>query len=534
MVIKIPSTDTAISRPRTKAIIYVRVSGKKQTTEGDGLESQRLRCMEYASTRGYEVIAVFSDEVSGGGDFMKRPGMVKLLAMLDALYGQDVVVVFDDLKRYSRDTLFHIILKREMEKRGARRECLNFKFEDTPEGEFIETMIAAQGQLEREQNRRQVIQKQTAKLKQGYWCSQAPAGYRYAKASGGGKIMVRDEPLASFVADILNRFAVGALQTQAEVKRELEACPYFPRSKSGKIYSYRVTRLLTQVLYAGYLEMPSWKIARRKAQHEPLIDLETFGRIQHRLKEGSYAPTRKDIRDDFILRGHVQCADCGYPLTSCYSKSKTGKRHPYYRCHHSGCKSYGKSIRQDKMENEFEDVLKTLKPSPTLFSLVFDMFKDGWEARSSQQKEWHKDLRAEIALKDNQIASFLDRIVATDNSTVIAAYEKKIEQLETEKLIFAEKLANTKNSQGSFRELFELAFEFLSNPCKLWDSGDLMLRRTVLKLAFTGRVAYDREMGFLNPKKAFPFKLLEEIQMKPEKMVRATGLEPVQPRAEGF
>ena len=50
----------------------------------------------------------------------------------------------------ARDTEFHIKLRREFDKRGARVECLNFRFEDSPEGKFIETIIAAQGELERE------------------------------------------------------------------------------------------------------------------------------------------------------------------------------------------------------------------------------------------------------------------------------------------------------------------------------------------------------------------------------------------------
>lgn len=47
-----------------------------------------------------------------------------------------------------------------------------------------------------------------------------------------------------------------------------------------------------------------------------------------------------------------------------------------------------------------------------------------------------------------------------------------------------------------FEELFELATEFLRNPCKLWDSGHLTLKRTVLGLAFAERVAYGRQSGF--------------------------------------
>ena len=116
---------------------------------------------------GYHVEAVFPDDVSGGGDFMKRPGMVALLSYLDAQPGKKYVIIFDDLKRFARDTEFHIALRRAFQVRGARVECLNFKFEDTPEGKFVETIMAAQGELERGQNSRQVNQKMSARVEAG-------------------------------------------------------------------------------------------------------------------------------------------------------------------------------------------------------------------------------------------------------------------------------------------------------------------------------------------------------------------------------
>ena len=92
--------------------------------------------------------------------------------------------IFDDLKRFARDTEFHIKLRQEFKARGARIECLNFKLEDTPEGKFVETIMAAQGELEREQNRRQVIQKMKARVEKGYWVFHPPVGYRYVQARG--------------------------------------------------------------------------------------------------------------------------------------------------------------------------------------------------------------------------------------------------------------------------------------------------------------------------------------------------------------
>ncbi len=237
--------QTSESNVPRKAVIYCRVSTKKQSGEGSGLESQEHRCREYAVARGYVVEAVFPDDTSGGGDFIKRPGMVALLAYLDAKPFENYVVIFDDLKRYARDTEFHLKLKREMAARNAERECLNFTFEDTPEGEFIETILAAQGELERKQNRRQVIQKMKARVEQGFAVFRAPVGYRYEKSKRGGKELVPNEPHASAVREALEGFASGRFGSQVEVKRFLEADPHFPKDlPNGELRQQTVVRLL--------------------------------------------------------------------------------------------------------------------------------------------------------------------------------------------------------------------------------------------------------------------------------------------------
>ncbi|ATG48828.1 hypothetical protein CEW89_15380 [Celeribacter ethanolicus] len=40
---------------------------------------------------------------------------------------------------------------------------------NTPEGRFAETIFAAQGELEREHNRHQTLQKMRARIEKGYW-----------------------------------------------------------------------------------------------------------------------------------------------------------------------------------------------------------------------------------------------------------------------------------------------------------------------------------------------------------------------------
>ena len=490
-----------MTKTKQKAVIYCRVSTKKQNKNGSGLESQEYRCREYAKEKGYDVVAVFPDDVSGGGDFMNRPGMVALLAFLDAQPSESFAVIFDDLKRYARDTEFHLKLRREMTARRAKRECLNFNFEDSPEGRFIETIMAAQGELEREQNGRQVLQKMKARVEQGFWVFRSPIGYEYVKDKRGGKVLVPAEPLASIVKEGLEGFACGRFASQSELMRFFESQPEFPKDlPDGRLRLFTITRLLNKAVYAGYVEAPNWKISRRKGNHNGLITYGTFDKIQRRLNETAYAPARKDISADFPLRGFVACNDCGHPYTSGWSKSKTGQKHAYYRCGYRPCSSYGKSTRRDVLEQDVTNLVRNLQPSRHVIGLARAMLEHAWNIRLSRVDSMKADLKCQLVDLDGKINRLVDRIADTDLQRVSQAYENRISEMEKSKLLLVEKLENGVGSKHTFTQMFELAIAFLSNPWKLWETGNLALRRTVLKLAFPTPIQHCRDIGCFEPK----------------------------------
>ncbi len=516
-MLKIPQTSKTKEQHMTQdnefqpAVIYCRVSSKKQTTSGSGLDSQEHRCRAHAEERGYVVEAVFPDDISGGGDFMKRPGMVALLSYLDAQPDKNFVVIFDDLKRYARDTEFHLKLKREMSARNARRECLNFQFEDSPEGKFVETIFAAQGELERDQNSRQVFQKMKARVEQGFWVFQSPAGYRYEKSKHGGKELVRDEPVASIIQEALEGFASGRFTSQSEVARFLENQPaYASHIPKGGMRTWRVTKMLTNPLYSGCLEVSKWDVDLRKGKHKGLISFETFQKNQNLLNEGARAPAKKNINKDFPLRGFVLCGDCEKPLKSCWSQGKY-KKYPYYLCQTKTCESYGKSIRRENIEGEFETILHAMTPTKSLFQCAKAMFQDMWNAQLAQTENVVTAFKKQVKRLDKQIEQLLDRIVETDNKTVVKAYEKRITGLEKERILASEKAAKSSKPKHKFEDVLELSMGFLANPQKLWDSEHLISKRTVLKLAFADRLVYDRNKGYRTPKISMPFKVLRDI-----------------------
>ena len=194
------------------ALIVCRISDKSQL-KGSGLDSQEHRCRQDAEINGYPVEKVFFAAKSGGLSLMQRPEIKNLLAHIDANAnsGKNYVVIFDDHKRFAREAEYHLQLKRILGERGVRVKFLNFTPDPTPEGKFMELVFAGQAQLEREQNARQSMQKSIARLEQGYCVSRAPIGYKYEQAKGGGKVLVRDEPLASIVIEALKGRATGRL-----------------------------------------------------------------------------------------------------------------------------------------------------------------------------------------------------------------------------------------------------------------------------------------------------------------------------------
>lgn len=263
-----------------KAVIYCRVSSIKQTTKGDGLASQEARCREYAQYKGYQVAAVFTDDVSGS--LIGRPGMQAMLA--------------------------------------------------------------------------------------------------------------------------------------------LESRPDYPRTQGNGVLNQHVCDLLGRIVYAGHVEYEEWGVTLCPARHQGLISFETFQKIQQRLKSAARAPARKDLNEDFPLRGFIARAHCCGPMTACWSRGNDG-RYPYYMCFSRGCPDYRKSIRREKLEGEFEALLGELRPSPKLFALAQEAFRELWENRLANAARLSASMKAELAGAQRKIDQLLDRIVETDSETLIAASE---------------------------------------------------------------------------------------------------------------
>ncbi|MEM1344397.1 MAG: recombinase family protein [Pseudomonadota bacterium] len=506
------------------AVAYVRVSSPTQVTRGHGLQSQETRCREYARMKGYEVKAVFRDDITGS--LATRPGMQAMLAYLRRHRAEGVRVIIDDISRLARGLEAHLELRRSISAAGGVLESPSIEFGQDSDSILVENLLASVSQHQRQKNGEQVKNRMRARMLNGYWVFPAMAGYRFEKVPGHGKLLVRDEPVATVLQEAMEGFASGRFASLGAVKAYLNAHPDWPKPAAGEVHIQTLHYIFPRVLYAGYLDFPEWDISLVPGKHEPLIGFETWQRIVEKLEGNTHAPARADLHEDFPLRGAVACGCCGGLLTAGWSKGRS-KRYAYYVCQARGCAMRGKSIRKAQIEGDFETLLRQMTPAPELMRIARAMLGDLWDARLGEAERAAAKAAGEIAAVEAKTAQVVERLIEADSPALVAAYEGQIVKLEEEKVRLVEKAAQTGPPPTTFATVSRTALAFLANPWKLWASGSLEHQRAVLRLAFTKPLPYCKNDGYRTADLSLPFKLLQGLKTQDLRMVEPRGVEPL-------
>ena len=507
------------------AVIYARVSSTQQKTQGHGLESQEVRCREFATYKDYQVVEVFRDDASGS--LTDRPGMKAMLTFLRRQRG-DTIVIVDDISRLARSLEAHIKLRAAIASVGGILQSPSIEFGEDSDSQLVENLLASVSQHQRQKNADQTKNRMRARAMAGYWPMRAPIGYKFERVAGHGKMMVPDEPVASVIREGLEGFASGRFGLQSEVMRFFASHPSYPAKARSCITVERVREMMNRPIYAGKITISEWGLHLVDAKHRAIISYETFLRVQERMKGAAKAPARKDLNRDFPLRGWVSCGGCGKPLMGCWSTGRSA-RHAYYLCQRKDCPDYGKSIKRDDLESEFAELLRSMRPSVSLFNLAVGTFRYFWNERSLTRAEQVRSFKQDVSSIDKKIGQYLDRIVEIDSRSLVKNYEDRLHSLERDKALITERIANCGRPLGEFDATFRTAVEFLGNPCNLWESPQLEDKRAVLKLVFAEPLAYRRGSGFRTAVTSSPFKILSDLQNGGEGMVPRRGLEPPRP-----
>lgn len=510
------------------ALPYMRVSSKRQEIEGSGLDSQEHRCRLHCDRNGYPVEKVFRDSFTGGGDFMQRPAMSSLLAYIDKHPTRKYVVVFDDLSRFARDTIFHLKLRAAFHGRGVKLECLNYEFNDSVEGVFTETIMAASNQLNREQNRRQVIQKQKAVIEAGGWpFGGQKIGYkRVVDATTGRKTLIPNKHAES-VIEALEGFAYKRFEAPIDVARFM-----VDRGVFGKQNIYRCTeatkKLLVDPFYAGVVSYKPWDVSPRKGWHSQLISVDVLELNRRRLNKGTEVIKRfkHEHNPDFELCGFIQCKECGSSLRG-YWCSGRSKKYPYYECKKIGCSMRGKSFKRDVLHKDFNLKIDGYTAKSGLIEVAVSMFEDIWNKEVEELNKIGRKKISEIEDTEKQLSNLSDKIADAEKGSIlekqlIKRLEEKTEELENIKDNLLEDVDLTVPSRTASSKVFGA----LKSPLKLWTLSDINQKQKLFHFFFDEQLIYEAESGYRTSKNSCIIRLFDRLNDPSTVDVEVAGIEP--------
>ncbi|MCZ8330241.1 MAG: recombinase family protein [Flavobacterium sp.] len=132
------------------------------------------------------------------------------------------LLVVDDIDRIARDYGVHLEITNELKRRKIEYQSVKMKFENTSTGNFMEGTMALQAQFFRHQNKERVLSRQEARLLDGYRPRAYPVGYKTKSAPAGGRMLIKDEPRATYVAEALELYANDSLNSIREVRGYLK------------------------------------------------------------------------------------------------------------------------------------------------------------------------------------------------------------------------------------------------------------------------------------------------------------------------
>ena len=321
----------------TSYAAYARVSTTEQI-KGYSLEAQLDACHQHGEGQDWTLYRDYIDPGhSGRSD--KRPGFQAFVR--DALGGHFQVGVIHKFDRFARNRAISATYKELLRHAGVRLISVTEPV-DGPASIIVEGMLEVVAEWYSANLAQETIKGMSQKIRDGGWIGAPPLGY--CKKDGWVEWAVEAEKMAL----AFKEFSTGNY-TLAEWTQVAYDLGY--REKSGKrIYKGRWSYIFHNKFYVGIVV---WSGIEAQGKHQPLVDEETFNRVQQILAEHDGHKVRL-LRRVYLLTGLLWSLDA-----NCRMHGGVGKNIRYYRSERRSDNGQH-HVRADALETQIPRVLQAI------------------------------------------------------------------------------------------------------------------------------------------------------------------------------
>ena len=461
-------------------VIYKRVSTDEQAEHGFSLDAQEEKVTKYCTSKGINVLKVFSEDYSAWKGF-DRPAYNELKDFLKANKGKVDGILFTQWSRFSRDITESYIEIKRLKQIGVEPNAIEQMIDfSIPENQYMLAIYLAAPQVENDRlsDRTKVGMYQA--LKQGRWLWKAPYGYLNNKDT---KLIEVDEKAAQLVNEAFTTIEKDLI-TIEEVRRVL-------MKKGMPLSKQSFLNMLQNKFYIGKIIVPAFKDEPEmivNGLHKPLIEPEVFEKVQYILngKKKSYKGITRSTETPLV--GLLHCPICNRAMTGSGSKGNGGVYH-YYHCQRAyGCKN---SISASLANNSFAEFINGFQPESEEVELYLMLLEEEFKNGGFDRELEKNKLRKEIS----RLEESLNNAAMKNISGVIddERYLKVKHDLEAKQTEFQVRLNSLNTLPPEFTTYVQNSTALASNLRFYYQTAPSDIRKKIVGSIITGKLYFENK-----------------------------------------
>jgi site-specific DNA recombinase len=557
---------------RPHAIIHTRVSSAKQAHEGESHDVQQGIIVAFAENRGWDVDKIWNESFSGRKS--KRPVFLEILDYLDAHPGRIEFYIFRAIDRFTRGgPTEYELMKRELQKRGVQMVDTNgmiqasqntladlgveYDWSRYSPSELTEVVVSTTSKQEITTIQTRMIGQEIRLTRRGFKVRRAQDGFRNVKMYDEGKkrtVMEGDSEREKYYVAMFEMRATGQL-TDKEIVERINAMGFRTRSFNrwnknhtklvGKVGGTPLTvkmlqEILVRPIYAGFI-CEKWTNHKPvKAQFPGLVSLDVFNKANRGKvfiqdgEDGTYDilhdhyPEKrvvKRLKDNplFPYKNVISCPECGMPFLGSSSRSKSGRRVPYYHC--SRKHSYY-AVNKATFEETIENYANGLSFNPDSLKSMDVVLRDKFRERQAEILHKTVSVSKSITELELQKAQIVEAFKTTTSDLMRRELEVQAEAIDSQikgSRVERTKLEIEESDIDSFLKKAKTAIEHPSEL--LLKSVNTTQKEGLYSLVFDAGPTYV-EMVNRTPKLSWVFRLSDASLDTESVLAGPVGIEP--------
>jgi site-specific DNA recombinase len=494
------------NHPMTKyAVAYIRISTEEQSTFS--ITSQLEYCKKEAIARGYELPDeyIFIDE-GFSAKTTKRPALLRMLELCKRKNHNIHGVIIYKIDRLARDTADYLGIRKLLGEKGVKIISCTEPTDDSPAGEFIETILAASARYDNAIKSERVSAGVLQRIKSGLSHGKASIGYLNQTMVDNRRIIIKDPEVFPLIQNAWLEMEKGihSLQSIADLLNR-QGVLTKKGARRYKLTEQQVARIFSDKTYCGYAVSKKHGLEIKSNQIPQMITEDTFFRVRSILIGRNSAPSiYQKIRPEFPLRGFLICSQCSKPLRAGFTKG----RHKYYAYYF--CTDHTKpSIPAQAAEDSLIELLRELTPNPLLRKMFLEDIRKKWNDKYFDFVRQEERIKEDIELLKEE-----KHIIGKKNREGIYSdiYTKdELERIELEIITKQSIQSESRLAQIDIEVVIAFMNAFLEDLGKVYmEEKSVELRRLFIGSIFPKKLIYDN--GKVEPLElATPYQVLKAM-----------------------